>query len=210
MAPVYGSLIQTAVTNICDAITPGEILLSLRWGWARRLGSVRFDPSADLRSATMSDRGVFLAAFLTLVLVVACIFGLPEFFVSELIASTIFVVIAVMVYFGEDKFPYMLGMIAPILWFIYALLTGGFISDLGAMFRFLSGKPLAPLETPLHGFAILSGVALVIACARAWRKQITEKFFGKTFVSALIVGLIWIVVLAVWQNHAMSAGARPH
>ena len=64
----------------------------------------------------MSDRGVFLAAFLTLVLVVASAFALPELFVYELLKSTIFVVIAVMVFFGEDKFPYMLGMIAPILW----------------------------------------------------------------------------------------------
>jgi hypothetical protein len=103
----------------------------------------------------------------------------------------------------------MLGMIAPILWFIYSLLTGGFFSDIATMLRFLAGKPSGPLETPLHGFAILSGLMLIILCARAWRKQITEKFFGKTFVTALIVALIWIGVLAVWQYHAMSAGARP-
>jgi hypothetical protein len=157
----------------------------------------------------MSDRGVFLAAFLTCVLVVAGAFALPELFVYELLKSTIFVVIGVMVFFGEDKFPYMLGMIAPILWFIFSLLTGGFIPEIAEMIRFLSGKPSAPLETPLHGFAILSGLGLVIVCARAWRKQITEKFFGKTFVQALIVGLIWIVILGVWQYHAMS-GPRLH
>ncbi|HXW13611.1 MAG TPA: hypothetical protein VEN79_03800 [Terriglobia bacterium] len=157
----------------------------------------------------MSDRGVFLAAFLTCVLVVASAFALPQFFIYELLKSTIFVVIAVMVYFGEDKFPYMLGMIAPIVWFIFSLLTGGFIPEIAAMIRFLSGKPSAPLETPLGGFAILSGLGLVIVCARAWRKQITEKFFGKTFVNALIVSLVWIAVLAIWQNYAMS-GPRPH
>ena len=69
----------------------------------------------------MSDRGVFLAAFLTLVLVVAGAFAIPELFIYELLTSTIFVVIAVMVFFGEDKFPYMLGMVAPILWFIFRL-----------------------------------------------------------------------------------------
>ena len=80
---------------------------------------------------------------------------------------------------------------------------------MGTLVRFLSGKPSAPLETPLHGFAILSGLALVILCARAWRKQVTEKFLGKTFVTALIVGLIWVGILAVWQYHAMSAGPQP-
>ena len=158
----------------------------------------------------MSDRGVFLAAFLTLVLVVAGAFALPELFIYELLKSTIFVVIAVMVFFGEDKFPYMLGMIAPILWFIYSLLTGAFMGDIGATIRFLTGKPSAPLETPLHGFAIIVGLVLIILCARAWRKQVTEKFLGKTFVTALIVGLIWTGVLVVWQFHAMSAGPSPH
>lgn len=156
----------------------------------------------------MSDRGVFLAAFLTLVLVVASAFSLPELFIYELLTSTVFVVIAVMVFFGDDKFPYMLGMVAPILWFIFSLLTGGFISDISALLRFLAGKPSAPLETPLHGFAILAGLALVILSARAWRKQVTEKFLGKTFAIALVVSLVWIGVIAVWQFHALSASAH--
>jgi hypothetical protein len=156
----------------------------------------------------MSDRGVFLAAFLTLVLVVASAFALPELFISELLTSTVFVVIAVMVFFGDDKFPYMLGMVAPVLWYIFSLLTGGFFPKMAALFRFLSGKPSGPLETPLHGFATLASLALVILSARAWRKQVTEKFLGKTFAIALVVGLVWISVIAVWQYHSLSAGAH--
>jgi hypothetical protein len=158
----------------------------------------------------MSDRGVFLAAFLTLVLVVASAFSIPELFIYELLTSAVFVVIAVMVFFGEDKFPYMLGMVAPILWFIFSVLTGGVFGDFGAMFRFLSGKPSGPLETPLHGFAILAGLALLILSARAWRKQVTEKFLGKTFTTATVVSLIWVGILYFWQFHQFSAGARPH
>ncbi|HTS68438.1 MAG TPA: hypothetical protein VMO17_05605 [Terriglobia bacterium] len=149
----------------------------------------------------MSDRGVFLAAFLTLVLVVAGAFAIPQFFFYELLTSTIFVVIAVMVFFGEDKFPYMLGMLAPFLWSILRLLTGGFIREIRVLIGFLSGRPSGPLDTPLHGFAILSGLVLMILSARAWRKQVTEKFFGKTFVTALIVTLLWLGVTFAWQFH---------
>lgn len=158
----------------------------------------------------MSDRGVFLAAFLTLVLVVASAFALPQLFIYELLTSTIFVVIAVMVFFGDDKFPYMLGMIAPIVWFVFSLLTGGFISNLATLARFLSGKPSGPLETPLHGFAIIAGAALLVLSGRAWRKEVTERFFGKTFSIALIVSLIWITGVAIWQIHAFSGVARAH
>jgi len=156
----------------------------------------------------MSDRGVFLAAFLTLVLVVASAFALPELFIYELLTSTIFVVIAVMVFFGDDKFPYMLGMTAPILWFIYSILTGGFLSDLAALWDFLTLKRSGTAETPLHGFAILAALVLVIVSARAWRKQVTDKFLGKTLGLATAVSLVWIAVIAAWQFHSFSGGAQ--
>ena len=156
----------------------------------------------------MSDRGVFLAAFLTLVLVVASAFALPELFIFELLTSTIFVVIAVMVFFGDDKFPYMLGIIAPILWFLFGFLTGSFMTDLAALLRFLGGRPSGPLETPLHGFAILASLLLLILASRAWRKQVTDKFLGKTFSKAVVVALIWVAALGIWQYHALSAGPR--
>jgi hypothetical protein len=158
----------------------------------------------------MPDRGVFFTAFLTLVLVVAGAFAIPELFVNELLTSSIFVVIAVMVFLGEDKFPYMLGMVAPVLWFVFSLLNGVFFSDLAALLRFLGGKPSSALETPLHGFAILAGLALVIFSGRAWRKQITEKFFGKTFATALVVGLVWVGALIFWQFHQFSTGVKLH
>lgn len=158
----------------------------------------------------MPDRGVFLAAFLTLVLVVAGAFAIPEFFIYELLTSTVFVVIAVMVFFGEDKFPYMLGIIAPILWFVFSLLTGGLVAALGATVRFLSGKPSTSFETPLHGFAFLAALVLLVLSSRAWRKQITEKFLGKTFATAAVISLIWVVALAAWQYHQFSGVVRPH
>jgi hypothetical protein len=158
----------------------------------------------------MSDRWVFLAAFVTLVLVIAGAFAIPEFFVYELLTSAIFVVIAVMVFFGEDRFPYMLGMIAPILWFIFDLLVGELFRDFKVLFTFLGGKPTRPLDTPLQGLALLVAVVLLIVSARAWRKQVTDKFLGKTFTTALIVALIWIGILAGWEFHMISSGVRPH
>lgn len=157
----------------------------------------------------MSDRGVFLAGFVTLALVVAGAFAIPAFFFYELLTSTIFVVVVVLVFFGEDKFPYMLGMIAPVLWFAFSILRGVFFRDFVVLLRFSSGKHSGPLDTPLHGCAFLAALVLLLLSARAWRKQITEKFLGKTFVLALIVGLIWIGVLAAWQFHSFSGGVRP-
>ena len=145
----------------------------------------------------MADRGVFVVAFLTVVLIIAGAFAVPEFFVYELLTATIFVVIGVMVFFGDDKFPYMLGIIAPIFWIVFKLLVGELRVDMHTLYRFFAEKPIAPLNTPLHGFSDLTALLLVALSANAWRKQVTEKFIGKTFVGALVVTLIWVGVLAV-------------
>jgi hypothetical protein len=158
----------------------------------------------------MSDRGVFLAAFLTVVLIVAGAFAIPEFFVYELLTSTVFVVIGVMVFFGDDKFPYMLGMIAPVVWIVFKLLVGELFRDLHVLLRFLAIRPSGPLDTPLHGFALLSALMLLVFSARAWRKQVTEKFTGKTFITALIVALLWVGALGVWEFTLMSTHTVRH
>jgi hypothetical protein len=43
----------------------------------------------------VSDRGISLASFLTVLLAVASVFALPAFFMDELLKSTVFVAIPV-------------------------------------------------------------------------------------------------------------------
>lgn len=155
----------------------------------------------------MSDRWVFLTAFLTTVLVVAGAFVIPELFFYELLQSLVFVAIAVMVFFGEDRFSYMLGIVAAPLWFILDILMGEFFRDFAVLFGYLTLKPSPPMDTPLHGAAILAEIALMVLCVRAWRKQVTEKFFGRTFSICLAISLAYIVVLAGWHFRMMSSGA---
>jgi hypothetical protein len=52
-------------------------------------------------------------------------------------------------------------------------------------------------------------LALLVLSARAWRKQVTEKFIGKTFAAATVVSLVWVGIL-FWQFHHYSTIVRPH
>lgn len=147
----------------------------------------------------MSDRNVFVAAFLTAILIVAGAFVLNQFFFFELAKSTIFVAVAVLVFYGENRFSYMLGMMAPTLWFIVDILTGTFISDFRVLFNYVTGGSVAFLETPLHGLSRLVAVVLIVASARAWRKEVSEKLIGRTFWIGVVVSLSYAVVMAFWS-----------
>jgi len=146
----------------------------------------------------MSDRGVFVAAFLTVVLIVAGAFALPQFFFFELAKSTIYIAIGVLVFFGEDRYSYMLGMLAPPLWWLADIIVGGFFQDFVVLFSYLAMKEIGALNTPLHALARLASLLLVVLSYRAWNKQVPEKLFGKTFQVCLGISLAYAVILGAW------------
>ena len=146
----------------------------------------------------MSDRWLFLMAFLALVTIVAGAFVVPQLFALRLLQSLIYVAIVVMVFTGEDRYSYMLGIVAPVLWFILAILLGGLSHDLVVLGKSIVGKAIGPSDTPFQGIALLCEVGVVVTALRAWRKQVSEKFFGKTFVAGLIVSLVYIGLLLGW------------
>jgi hypothetical protein len=156
----------------------------------------------------MSDRWVFATAFLTVVLVVAGAFAIPQYFSFEVVRAAIFVAIAVMSFFGEDKYSYMLGVIAPLLGYLLNILLGGFFGEFTTLWAYITGKHLARPDTPLHGFAILTSATLVVLCFRAFRKQVPEKFFGRTFVISLVISLAYVGVLAGWYYFAVTGVSR--
>lgn len=146
----------------------------------------------------MSNRWVFLAAFLTTVLIVAGAFALSQFFYFELAKSVIFMAAAVLVFFNEEKFGYMLGIVFPPLWFLVDIMVGIFISDFSVMFDFLTGKGIPALATPLDGFARLSAIFLFFTSLHAWKKEVPDRFIGKTFWVSLVICLAYVGVLSVW------------
>ena len=117
----------------------------------------------------MSDRWVFLMAFLALVSIVAGAFVVPQLFTLRLLQSLIYVAIVVIVFSGEDRYRYMLGILGPLLWFFLAMLLGGVFHDFVVLGKSVLGKPVGLSDTPLlrycgamrnrgcnHGFAGLA------------------------------------------------------
>jgi hypothetical protein len=146
----------------------------------------------------MSNRWVFLSAFLTAVLIVAGAFTLSQFFYFELTKAIIFVAIAMLVFFNEDQYGYMLGIVFPPVWFIVDLLLGALVTDFSVMFHYLSGTSIGELASPADGFARLTAIFLFFSALHAWRKDVPEKLIGKTFWISLAISLAYVCLLGLW------------
>jgi hypothetical protein len=153
----------------------------------------------------MSDQRVFTAALLTAVLIVAGAFTLREFFAFELVKSSIYIAIAVLVYYGENQYSFMLGIIAPPLWFIVDILGGIFFRDFQVLYSYLMGKGVAPLETPLDGLARISAAVLMVVSIQAWRREVPGRFISKPFWTSVVVSLVYAAVLMGWHIGILAA-----
>jgi hypothetical protein len=72
----------------------------------------------------------------------------------------------------------------------------------------LSGKGVPPLDTPLHGVTILLEIVLAVSSVTAWRKQVGERVFGKTFGGALAVSVVWTGLLLGYYFYAFGGATR--
>jgi len=137
--------------------------------------------------------------------IVAGAFTLPQWFYFELVKSSIFMAIGVMVFSGENRYSYMLGTVFPPLWFLVDILAGELVADFQVLFAYLGGKQIDQAATPLDGFARLAAIFLFIASLHAWRKEVEGPFWGKAFWSCLIISLAYVAVLAFWRSQLFPA-----
>jgi hypothetical protein len=154
----------------------------------------------------MIHRGIATLAMALLVCFLMLSYFDPGFFFLHFYESLIYIVIVLMLFYLEDRWAYMLGILAPAGWLVLTLVTGGF----GEFFRQL-GDVLRGQE-PNYGAAVLAGLAsilsvvMLVCCAYRWKREFAGQ--GKTW-STLIVGLVIVVayyaVLVAWFFRAASS-----
>ncbi len=137
----------------------------------------------------MSDRGVFLVAFTTVVLIGGGAFAIPQFFPLELTRSLIYVAIGILVFFGENKYSYMLGIVSPVMGWLATIISGELVHEFKVLFASIAMKPIGMLETPLHGLALISGALLAVLSWRAWHKEVPVPFIGNVFWVCLAIAV---------------------
>lgn len=113
----------------------------------------------------------------------------PDFVVLHFYQSIIYLVIVLMLFYFEDRWAYMLGMMVPAVWLLLAYglgMVGGAMRQVSRLMR--AQRPTSDVSTMIIVMVILA-VGLIAASAYRWRREYAGQ--GKTLqtvaVSAIAV-----------------------
>ncbi|MBZ5701055.1 MAG: hypothetical protein LAN84_04345 [Acidobacteriia bacterium] len=123
----------------------------------------------------------------------------PDFFFLHLYQTIIYMAILLMLFYMEDRWAYMIGMLAPAAWLIMAFATGMLGGALRQLFR------LAQVQLPSNQVSLLAAVTALLAltmigvCGYHWKRSFAGLGKGlSTFLVSFGVVLVYYGILVVW------------
>lgn len=124
----------------------------------------------------------------------------PDFFLLHLYQTLIYMAILLMLFYMEDRWAYMLGILAPAAWLILAYASGLLGGAAGQLFRLANRT-----DWPGNGVSILAGIVTLLAVATIvisglrWRRSFYGLGYGwKTFLSCFGVIVVYYGILVIW------------
>jgi hypothetical protein len=123
----------------------------------------------------------------------------PEFFLLHFYESLIYLAIVLMLFYFEDQWAYMIGILAPGVWLILAYgvgLLGGAMRQVSKLMR--AQRPTSPVSVVVAIVTILA-VLLISFCAYRWKREYAGLGKGRiTFLVSLGIVIAYNVILVVW------------
>jgi hypothetical protein len=122
----------------------------------------------------------------------------PNFFLLHLYQSILYIAILVMLFYMEDRWAYMIGMLASVVWLGMAYATG----MLGTAVQQFVLRTRGSSATGVGGLTLLTAVIAILMialCGRHWKKEYAG--LGKTvgtFAWSLGVVVVYYGILIFW------------
>lgn len=123
----------------------------------------------------------------------------PAFFLLHFYQTIIFLAILILLFYMEDRWAYMMGILAPAAWLVMSFMTG----LLGAAGRQLahlgSGAGITNAVSFLAALTAILSVLMIGLCARRWIREYAGlgKFLS-TFAASFGIIAIYYGLLVVW------------
>ena len=123
----------------------------------------------------------------------------PQFFLLHFYQTIIYIALLVMLFYMEDRWAYMIGMLAPAVWLGMVFSTGLLGGATRQVLRVTRGESVTNEISFIAAVSAVLSILMIIFCARHWRREYSG--LGKT-ASTFAVGLgvvaVYYGILAVW------------
>jgi len=122
-----------------------------------------------------------------------------EFFLLHFYQSLIFLAIILMLFYFEERWAYMLGMLAPAVWLLLSFATGLLGGALRQVSRLmLAQRPTNPVSL-IAGFTAALAIATIVTSLIRWRREFTGLGKGwSTFLVGFFIVALYYGILIAW------------
>lgn len=144
----------------------------------------------------MTNRTVFMLAALLMMLFFLASNYDRFFFVFHFLEALIYVVVLLLLFYRLDDWAYVIGFLTPLFWIGMTFLSGTLLTGLGALLRLFTFRPIDDPLGLVGGLVFLAGIALMVVCARSFRREVWGRRGAlRTVVGSVVVVGVYYAVL---------------
>ena len=122
-----------------------------------------------------------------------------QFFFLHFYESLIFLAIILMLFYFEDHWAYMLGILAPAGNLVIAVANGMLLGALGQIPRYFREGTRPTAIGVMTLLTTLIGILMIAFCAQRWKREYAGLGKGlSTFLISLVVVVVYYGILILW------------
>lgn len=122
----------------------------------------------------------------------------PDFFLLHLYQSIIYIALLLLLFYSEERWAYMIGMLTPAVWLVLAYATGMLGGAARQVLQLLKLQPSNVVSLLAAATALLA-VLMIAFCAYRWKREYSG--LGKwrsTFLISLGIVAVYYATLVIW------------
>jgi hypothetical protein len=126
----------------------------------------------------------------------------PDFFMLHFYQTIVYLAILILLFYMEDRWAYMIGMVAPAIWLVMTLASGLLEGAARQVIRLGGGHGLSNPVSFIAAVSAVFSVLMIAACARRWKKEYSG--LGKslsTFAVSFGILAVYYGILVAWFWH---------
>ena len=132
----------------------------------------------------------------------------PDFFLIHFYQTIIYLAVLILLFYMEDRWAYMLGMLAPAAWLVMAFATGMLGGAIRQTLHIGQGAGLSNIVSLLAGVTAILSLLMIGASGRHWFREYAG--LGKslsTFGISLGIVVVYYGILVTWFWHLIPVAA---